>query len=34
VVNENISEAEKKTSLSRLSPEQRRTLERLLSKRP
>jgi transposase len=32
VVNENISEAEKKTSLSRLSPEQRRTLERLLSK--
>ena len=34
VVNENISEAEKKTSLSRLSPEQRRTLERILSKRP
>jgi transposase-like protein len=34
VVNENISEAEKKTSLSKLSPEQRRTLERLLSKRP
>lgn len=32
VVNENISEEEKKTSLSKLSPEQRRVLERLLSK--
>ena len=32
VVNENISEEEKKTSLSLLSPEQRRVLERLLSK--
>jgi hypothetical protein len=34
VVNENISEEEKKTSLSKLSPEQRRVLERLLSRRP
>jgi len=32
VVNENISEEEKKTSLSKLSPEQRRVLERIMSK--
>lgn len=32
VVNENISEEEKKTSLSRLSPEQRQVLLRLLQK--
>lgn len=34
VVNENISDEEKKTSLSKLSPEQRRVLERLQSKHP
>jgi transposase-like protein len=34
VVNENISEEEKKTSLSRLSPEQRKVLLRLMSKHP
>jgi transposase len=33
VVDENISEEEKKTSLSRLSPEQRRVLLRIQSKR-
>ncbi len=32
VVNENISEEEKKTSLSKLSPEQKQVLMRLLSK--
>jgi len=32
VVNENISEEVKKTSLSKLSPEQRRVLERIMSK--
>jgi len=34
VVNENISEEEKKTSLSRLSPEQRAVLQKLTSKHP
>jgi len=34
VVNENISEEEKKTSLSKLSPEQRAVLQRLTSNRP
>lgn len=34
VVNENISEEEKKTSLSRLSPEQRTVLLRLMSRHP
>lgn len=33
VVNENISEEEKKTSLSRLSPEQRQVLSRILEKK-
>lgn len=34
VVNENLSEEEKKTLLSQLSPEQKQALQRLLSKRP
>lgn len=34
VVNENISEEEKKTSLSKLSPEQRAVLQRLTSRHP
>lgn len=34
VVNENISEEEKKTSLSKLSPEQRAVLQKLTSKLP
>jgi transposase len=34
VVNENLSEEEKKTLFSQLSPEQKQVLQRLLSKRP